>query len=330
MAVFVPRETPIEDLLQVPAPEGCLARNYTTKSLDYRVNYAQRACINTDYFGEACPAVSSGDVGPNSLALYLGCNGKETPDTVWFEEFIHDPDSDSFGYDSDNFYWRFTLDVLRRVRPLADGKFLQAFPDFIEGLDTLAAMRGTMELLQDLMERPEWVHASLRKVTDLYFRYYDVAYDIIRDDVGGSVFWAWAPGRIAKFQCDFSAMVSPTMFAEFMVPILTEMTERVSYSLYHWDGPGAVGHLDHLLSIPRLGMIQWTPGAGNEDTPHPKWWPLYHRIFDAGKRTMVGASSKDDLLAYRREFGEKCKLMYITTWARTRDEAAELLRVMGF
>jgi hypothetical protein len=95
-----------------------------------------------------------------------------------------------------------------------------------------------MTLLHDLIERPEWVHSCLHKITDLYFRYYDIVYDPIRDEVGGSVFWVWAPGRVAQFQCDFSAMISPDMFGDFIVQILTEMTERVSYSRYHWDGQG--------------------------------------------------------------------------------------------
>ncbi len=137
--------------------------------------------------------------------------------------------------------------MLRQVAPHAQSRFLQAFPGFIEGLDTLAAMRGTMRLLEDLIERPEWVHASLRKITDLYFRYYDVIFDLIRDDTGGSVFWVLGPGRTAEFQCDSSAMILPAMSAELMVPILAEMTERVSYALYHWDGPGTQGPPDLTL-----------------------------------------------------------------------------------
>jgi 5-methyltetrahydrofolate--homocysteine methyltransferase len=328
IAVTVPRETPLEEIPELPPPAGCLAPMYTTRSMEFRVNRALRACVSTEYLGEAAPSVSAGDLAPNCLALYLGCQGVEGYDTTWCEPFINDTDCDGFGYDPANFYWRFSLEAFRRVRPLAHGKFLQQFPDLIEGLDTLAAMRGTERLLTDLVERPDWVRTSLRRVTDLYFRYYDVLYDLLRDEVGGSVFWLWAPGRLTKLQCDFSAMISPAMFGEFMVPILCEMTERVSYSLYHWDGPGAIVHLDHLLSVPRLGMIQWTPGAGSEDTPHPRWWPLYHRILDAGKKLMVGADSTDDLLAYKREFGGRCKGICISTWATTRAEAEEMLRAM--
>jgi 5-methyltetrahydrofolate--homocysteine methyltransferase len=330
MAVCVPRDRPHEEIEEVSPPDGCLVRNYTTKSREYRVNYALRHCLCTDYLGEAVPSVSSGDVGANSLALYLGCRGEEAEDTVWFQPFIDDPERDAFNYTSDNFYWQFTRDILRDVGPFARGRFLQAFPDFIEGLDTLAAMRGTEHLLEDLITRPDWVQGSLRKITDLYFRYYDVVYDLIRDEVGGSVFWTWGPGRTAKFQCDFSAMISPTMYQEFMRPMLDEMTARVSYSIYHWDGPGAVPHHDALLSLPQLDMIQWTPGAGVEPDWHERWWPLHHKTLDAGKKLMISAGSEENLSALRREFGEKCKLMHLGVWAKTLADAERCLRLMEF
>ena len=327
MHVTVPRAEPKESVPALPEPAGWVT-HYSTRSLPYRVNLALRSCLYTDYYGEAVPSHSSGDLAPNCLALYLGCRGREMPETVWCEPFLDDPEKDRFGYDPDNFYWRFTLAATRLVRAAARGKFLDQFPDLIEGLDTLAAMRGTERLLEDLIHRTEWVHRSLRKITDLYFRYYDVLYDLIRDEVGGSVFWAWAPGRLTKLQCDFSAMISPAMFREFMVPIFTEMTERVSHSMYHWDGPGAIVHHDALLALPRLNMIQWQPGAGNEPQWHPRWWPLYHKTLEAGKKLFIGAESPEQLVALRREFGEKCKGMLLSIDAGTADEAQSYLRLM--
>lgn len=329
MHIGVPRPTPIEDIPAMPEPEGWIC-HYSTKSLPYRVNSALRACLTSYCFGEMVPAVSPGDLAPNCLALYLGCRGVEMPGTVWCEPCIAAPETARFAYDAENFYWKFTQDAVKQTKAQGNGKFLQQFPDLIEGLDTLAAMRGTEELLEDLIERPEWIQDCLKQITAQYFHYYDMLYDLIRDEVGGSVFWAWAPGRMAKFQCDFSAMISPSMFEEFMVPVLTEMTERVSYSMYHWDGPTAIPHHDLLLTIPKLNMLQWTPGAGVEETWHPRWWPLYHKTIDAGKKVLIGAGGKDDLLALKKEFGEKTKQMLITMWAPTPEAAQECLQVMEF
>lgn len=325
MQITAPRPKPIEEIKAMPEPKGWVT-HYSTSNFDYRANLSARQCTNTHYLGEAVPLVSP-DLAPNCLALYLGCKGVESPDTVWCEPFIDNPKEAKFEYDPDNFYWNFSLRLGREQLRLGKGKFLLQFPDLIEGLDTLAAMRDTQKLLVDLIDRPGWVHNCLRQITDRYFHYYDILYDMIRDEVGGSIFWAWAPGRMAKFQCDFSAMISPSMFSEFMVPILTEMCERVSHCMYHWDGPCAIQHHDHLLSIPRLTMLQWTPGASQEPTYHKRWWRMYHKTIEAGKKLLIGCDTIENLKALKKEFGKGLKQFLINMGARSSEHAAEILKV---
>ncbi|MBI2503637.1 MAG: hypothetical protein HYW07_10450 [Candidatus Latescibacteria bacterium] len=296
----------------------------STTDFSYRVNLSARACIHTHYLGEAVPAVAP-DLAPNCLALYLGCTGVEMPGTVWCRPCIGRPEEARFAFDPDNFYWRFSLGLGREQKRLGQGKFLLQFPDLIEGLDTLAAMRSTEELLADLIERPAWVHTCLRQITDCYFHYYDLLYDLIRDEVGGSIFWLWAPGRMAKFQCDFSAMISPAMFAEFMAPVLSEMCQRVSYPIYHWDGPGAIPHHDHLLAIPGLKMLQWTPGAGAEPPGHRRWWPLYHKTIEAGKKVFIAIQDLEALRELKGEFGPLLQQFYLGFGASSPAQAEEAL-----
>ncbi|MCX7014314.1 MAG: hypothetical protein NTW86_17475 [Candidatus Sumerlaeota bacterium] len=324
--ITAPRPVPLETFPAVPKPDGAGPDNYTTKSFEYREYVAKTVCAGTYYLGDAAPWVRV-DLGPNSLALYLGCHGVETPTTVWFEPCMNAPEDARFEYDRENFYWDFTLRLTRELLRVGAGKFLLQYPDLIEGLDTLAAMRGSQTLLTDLIDRPDWVQRCLRQITDRYFHHYDILYDLMRDEVGGSVFWCWAPGRMAKFQCDFSAMISPAMFGEFMVPVLKEMTERVSYSMYHWDGPGAIPHHDHLLSIPALDMLQWTPGAGNEPHADRRWWPLYHKTIDAGKKVYCMGCHLDSLKAMKKEFGPKLKQFLLSVNVKTPRDAEEYLRV---
>jgi len=325
MHIHAPRPKPVEDIPAMPEPPGWVT-GYSTTNFEYRVNCSARACIKTYYLAESVPCVAP-DLAPNCLALYLGCKGIEMPGTCWCEPCIESPETARFEFDPDNFYWQFTLRLSKEQLRLGKGKFLIQFPDLIEGLDTLAAMRNNEKLLIDLIERPEWVHRCLRQITDRYFHYYDILYNMYRDEVGGSIFWAWAPGRMAKFQCDFSAMISPAMFGEFMVPVLREMTERVAYSMYHWDGPGALGHHDHLLSIPNLTMLQWTPGAGNEGTDHPRWWPLYHKTFEAGKKMFISCANTENLQALKKEFGKDFKQFLIGMGAESLQQANHILEL---
>lgn len=328
MHVTAPREEPLERIEVMPEPPGWLT-SYSTRDFAYRVNLSARACVSTCFLGEAVPFVCP-DLAPNCLALYLGCVGEETEGTVWCRPCMTRPEEARFDYDPANFYWDFTLRLGREQLRIGKGKFLIQFPDLIEGLDTLAAMRGTPALLTDLVERPDWVHGCLRQITDRYFRYYDVLYDMFRDEVGGSIFWAWAPGRMVKLQCDFSAMIGPDTFAEFMAPVLTEMTERTSYSMYHLDGPGAIAHLDVLLSVPRLDMIQWTPGAGMPPPDDACWWPLYHRILEGGKKVfMVECRSIDQIKAMRREFGPELNQFLISMCAGSPQEADAVIDAAG-
>jgi 5-methyltetrahydrofolate--homocysteine methyltransferase len=327
MALTAPRAEPLEHIPIMPQPPGWVT-DYSTSNYAYRVNLSARQCINTHYLAEAVPAISP-DLAPNCLALYLGCKGVDMPGTVWCEPVGDAVEDLTFKYDPANFYWQFSLKLGQEQNQLGQGKFLLQFPDLIEGLDTLAAMRGTDRLLVDLIERPEWVQQCLRAITDRYFHYYDILYDLMRDEVGGSIFWLWAPGRMAKFQCDFSAMISPAMFKTHMLPVLTEMTERVSYSIYHWDGPGAIPHHDHLLSIPRLKMIQWTPGAGVQTTGNPRWYPLYHKTIEAGKKVFLVLETVEDLELLAREFGRKLKQFYLILSVPSLAEAQRVLELVS-
>ena len=176
MQITAPRETPAEDIPEMPKPEDWVT-DYSTSNFEYRVNLSRRACVKTHYLAEAVPVVAP-DLAPNCLALYLGCRGIERIGTVWCEPCIDSPETAIFQNNPENFYWDFTLRLGKEQLRLGKNRFMIQFPDLIEGLDTLAAMRGTEALLIDLIERPDWVHAALKQITDRYFEYYDVLYDL--------------------------------------------------------------------------------------------------------------------------------------------------------
>ncbi len=113
-----------------------------------------------------------------------------------------------------------------------------------------------------------------------------------------------------------------------MIPVLTEMCERVSYCMYHWDGPGALGHHDLLLSIPKLKMLQWTPGAGSEPVSHKRWWPLYHKTIDAGKKIYIGCDTLEDLKTLKKEFGRKFKDFLLGMSLEKPEQAKEILEMV--
>lgn len=327
LLLWYPRAALPEAIEELP-PQTDFKPPYDWRYPEYRLNWAWRAAAGSHWMGETIPYLAP-DLGPGCLALYLGSHGTPDRGTTWITPCIDNPDSARFEFDPNNPYWTTSLDLARRMRRLARGRFLLHFPGLQEGLDTLAAMRGSEALLYDLVERPEWVHRSLTHITNVFFRYYDRLYDLLRDERGGSLFWLWAPGRLLKLQCDVSAMIGPDHFAEFMVPVLDEMSARVSYSLYHWDGPQALVHKRHILALNRVSVIQWEPGAGAAPAADRTWWPVFHEILDAGKRVYISCHSLPALRDLKQEFGRALNRFVIVCGVPSKEKADEVVDIVS-
>ena len=114
-----------------------------------------------------------------------------------------------------------------------------------------------------------------------------------------------------------------------MRPVLNTMAQRLDYCMYHWDGPGAIPHHDHLLSVPGITMLQWTPGAGTEPTTDRRWWPLYHKTIEAGKKMFIGGGTPDQLKAMKKEFGDEFKHFLIRMHALTHRQAKDVINTVS-
>jgi 5-methyltetrahydrofolate--homocysteine methyltransferase len=238
---------------------------------------------------EAYPQLSL-DLGPGSLALYLGSEPTFAESTVWFEPCVAAADDwPALQYDPDNPWLCRHLDLFRQAKELVRDEFWLNMPDLIENIDILAALRGTQSLIYDMMDEPELIAAKIREVDALYFRYFDAFYDRVQIGRGNTytAFNIWGPGRTAKVQCDFSALMSPAQFTSLVVPTLRLQCRQLDQSLYHLDGPDAIKHVPALMTIDELDALQWTCGAGQPDGAHDRWLPIYDQVFAAGKSVWI-------------------------------------------
>ena len=258
------------------------------------------------------------DLGPGSLALFLGAKPGFAEDTVWFHPCIQEelePDKlPPLRFDPNHPWWRATEDILRRCAELARGKYLVGCPDLVENMDVLASLREAQTLLIDMIERPEWVERKVWEINQVWFAAYQRIYDIIKLEDGSSAFGAfyiWGPGKVAKLQCDSSAMFSPKMYQRFVAPALTAQCQWLDYSLYHLDGTQAMAHLDSLLQIEPLDAIEWTPQAGIETGGHKRWHEMYRRILAAGKCVQVVNVELDEIQPLLDTLGPKGVYMLI-------------------
>ena len=238
------------------------------------------------------------NLGAGSMAIYLGVEPNFHWDTIWFKECVQEG-FNSWGrlyFDQENLWWRKHFELIRSAKELSQDDFLVNIPDIVENIDILAAMRGSQELCYDLVDEPNLVKDYIEQVDELYFLYYDRIYEMVKGRDGSSSYTAfniWGPGKTAKVQCDFCALMSPFQFREFIQPSLEKQCALLDYSMYHLDGPDAVKHLDALMEIKKLNALQWTPGAGNPDGGYEGWYPIYDKVKAAGKSLWIKLEDGD-------------------------------------
>lgn len=319
------------DLASEPVEKGNPERFHLDPG--FRDQYARWLLDNTLFLAEAFPNVNI-NIGPGSLAVYLGSDPIFEPSTVWYSETIDDLDAPPpLTFDPDNPWLKRHLDITRQLNELSQGEYRNNIPDIIENIDILAALRGPQQLCMDLLDAPEMVKELIKRIDDAYFPTYDAFHELIKDEDGASSYTAfqiWGPGRTAKTQCDFSAMISPNQFREFVQPSLRWQCEILDHSLYHLDGPDAIRHLDAILEVEELDALQWTAGAGQAPSSAPKWDFIHDKVKAAGKCLWIhiGGDSFEELknTAQRQVDRHGRDGLYLLFPPMTEKEASELLR----
>jgi hypothetical protein len=187
--------------------------------------------------------------------------------------------------------------LLQACKRKAQGHYYVGMPDLMEGLDVLAAIKGTDKVLLDTVMQPEVLEHQMQQINDIYFHVFNELYDIIRegDEMAFCYFSSWAPSKMSKLQSDISTMISVDDYRRFVQPFIREQCQKIDYTLYHLDGVGAMHHLDALLEIKELNAVQWTPGVGEPQGGSSKWYDLYRKILAGGKSVMACWVTLDEL-----------------------------------
>jgi len=232
--------------------------------------------------------------GPMFSLTYLGCEPNFMPDTTWYEPCLQDwSELPNIRFDPNNRWLQLSKEMMRLSAERAEGRWLITRSDGIAALmDVICGLLGNEKTMMAMAEQPEAVKSARDRMMTWSRRTYDESYDIGRRYQEGSIDWLqiWAPGRAITSQCDMSVMIAPEMFRDFVVPELADIYNHVDYGIYHLDGPEQIRHLDELLKIEKLHLIQWVPGARMNNPGHSdpmNWLDLFRRIQEAGKKVLV-------------------------------------------
>ncbi len=277
-----------------------------------------RSCFKADIL-----PVANTQLGPGSLSAILGGELDGYKDTIWIHP--REPESDEVILDQRNRWLKLHLDLVKSCKERAQGRYFVGCPDLIEGLDTLAGLRGVTPVMMDIIARPEELERQLHAANEAWFDVFEQIYQEINIDgeMTFCYFNVWAPGRMAKLQCDVSAMISPDSFRRFVVPYIREQCQFLDYSMYHLDGVDAIRHLDAILEIEELDAVQWTPGIGQPQGGDPAWYDLYKRILAAGKSVQPSLVEIEELQPLLDEIGPAGVNVMVTFKSEKEVEQAE-------
>ena len=256
------------------------------------------------YLGDAFPQAGLDAFGPGVIAAMLGARLDNSSGQVWFFPEEDRPITEiHFEFDPDNVWFKRIRDICDAALKRWQGTVLIGMPDLGGSLDILSVFRPGEKLLLDLYDHPGEVKRLHEEAHDCWHRVLDEINGILQPVNPGYSDWSgiFTDRPSYMLQCDFSYMIGPEMFNEFVRPELEATCAKLPYSFYHLDGPGALPHLDSLLEIEALDGIQWVPGAGRPNCGH--WPEVYRKIHAAGKKIQVIDGEFDSLDAVIGQIG---------------------------
>ena len=339
----LPAERPIDDvwsarhewveLPEVPSDE------VLHTDINFAVEYFDAYYKNTFWGGEAMPM--------HMQHLAFACFGFPevtfSRETVWPTPWLPRSSLDVYQFDPNNRWFRLMWDVRMAVLADSRGKYLLE-NCMLPPTDILSSLRGPSELCLDIMDRPDEVHAMLDYLTQVQQWTLERIYAPVleertvamdspdwRDFEPRSDFSRHRPPQghlllppwcaAIDQQCDFSAMIGPEHFREFVMPEVVYLADYLERTFYHLDGPQALRHLPALLEVDKINYIQWVSGAGQPDGIY--WQDVWEAVRASGKgmQTFVSYDRVEETV---KEWGPKG--LWIVTKAWTEEAARDLLK----
>ena len=254
-----------------------------------------------EFAGDGYPRVSFDSFGPGVLAALCGAKLDNSTGRVWFFPDKEREISDIHPrYDPSNPWAERIKSIYRAGMERWDGLVVMSMPDLGGVMDVAATLRGTENLLTDLIDEPEEVLRLVGEIEEAWYAAYEDFSSILHKPSPDGTVMGWtdwagllSPAPSYILQCDFCYMIGDEMFRRFVLPTLRRDTERLENTIYHLDGIGELCHLDSILSLPKLNAVQWVYGEGKPGPMH--WLDVYRRIRAAGKRMMLVGGIGDAL-----------------------------------
>ena len=283
---------------------------------------------NTAFLGEAIPFLML-DYGPDMFASFFGAEllCSDSVDTTWVKPIVTDWNRfDGVMEKGEGTTYNNYLNLLKYATEYSKDKFLISVPDIHSNMDTLSALRGPQDLCYDIMDFPDEVEQALKRVRASYKPFYDDIYKVGEMDKHGCIGWipTYSKERFATVQCDYAGLIGPEHGLRYVIPSIRDEVSCLDHVSYHYDGKQALVHLDNILDIEGIDVIQWVPGDGSPRSI--EWMDLLKKIQKAGKGLWIYDWTIDEIKANFKELDPQGLVFSVD--APSEDKALELLEFL--
>lgn len=241
-----------------------------------------------EFMGDGFPYVRP-LLGSSAMAVYIDSNYVVDANTIWFEPSRNLNLKDvEIRYNPENIWFKRTLDIYSSAMKRWNGIVQPVITNLGGVFDILTMIIPSEDIVYAIYDQPEQIKRLIWEIHKVWWQYYeDLSKVILPHSLGYMDFWFPIPCQKPSFtlQCDFCCLITEKIFDEFVKPELQESCMRLGGAMYHLDGPGAIRHLNSLLEIVNLKVIQWVPGDGQKDVT--EWPELYKKVRNAGKQLFI-------------------------------------------
>lgn len=240
---------------------------------------------NTYYAGESIPFYSI-TFGPDQFAAFFGAElvYDKKINTSWVKEKLLDiyACGDNVNISQNKTYNAY-INFTKLFTEFSDDKYMQSMIDLHGNMDCLSALVGPMEACLNMIDFPQKVLKALKYITTGYKQVMADIFDAMDVKRRGSIGWSplYCSKKSAVLQCDLLCMLRQEDAKKFVFPFLLEEASLLDNSVFHLDGKEALIHLDNILAIDEIDVIQWVPGAGQPRSY--EWLQLLQKIQSKGK-----------------------------------------------
>jgi hypothetical protein len=245
------------------------------------------------------------------LEAVAGCPIVASPSSLWAEPCLRDwnhwPSEQPI---LENPWTRKLLEIMQALVDQSQGRY-QISPSLMRGpVDILAAMRGATQIAFDCVDSPEMVPPALERCAEIWRVLAAAQLELIPPSSSGYIaidlaLRTWAPDKLVWLQEDAMALLSPSLYRKFVMPIDDRLSSLFPCVAFHLHG-SALWAIDHLVRLPGLNVIELNLEAAACDVKGT--FAGWHKIQEH-KPLVIWRSYNDDFAAWldriAREFSPK-------------------------